>query len=33
VAMLALHDAALAQKLTDFRADQTLAASAMKVGL
>jgi 5-(carboxyamino)imidazole ribonucleotide mutase len=33
VAMLALHDAALAKKLADFRAAQTLAASAMKVGL
>ena len=33
VAMLALRDTALAQKLTDFRAAQTLAASAMKVGL
>ena len=33
VAMLALRDTALAQKLTDFRAAQTQAASAMKVGL
>jgi 5-(carboxyamino)imidazole ribonucleotide mutase len=33
VAMLALHDAALAKKLHDFRAAQTAAASAMKVGL
>jgi 5-(carboxyamino)imidazole ribonucleotide mutase len=32
VAMLALRDSALAQKLGDFRAAQTLAASQMKVG-
>lgn len=32
VAMLALRDSALAQKLADFRAAQTLAASQMKVG-
>ncbi len=31
-AMLALHDTALAQKIVDFRAAQTLAASQMKVG-
>ena len=29
VAMLALHDAALAQKLKDFRTEQTRAAQAM----
>ncbi len=33
VAMLALQDAVLAQKLNDFRAAQTAAATAMKVGL
>ncbi len=33
VAMLALHDAALAQKLKDFRAAQTKAATEMKVGV
>jgi 5-(carboxyamino)imidazole ribonucleotide mutase len=33
VAMLALHDSALAQNLADFRAAQTQAASAMKVSL
>ncbi len=33
VAILALHDAALAQKLNDFRAAQTKAATEMKVGL
>ena len=33
VAMLALQDAALAEKLKDFRATQTSAATGMKVGL
>ncbi len=33
VAMLALHDAVLAQKLKDFRAAQTKTAAEMKVGL
>jgi 5-(carboxyamino)imidazole ribonucleotide mutase len=33
VAMLALHDVELAQKLNDFRAAQTAAAVAMKVGV
>jgi 5-(carboxyamino)imidazole ribonucleotide mutase len=33
VAMLALHDTALAKKLQDFRAAQTQAATDMKVGL
>ncbi len=33
VAMLALHDAALAEKLNDFRVAQTRAATEMKVGL
>ena len=33
VAMLALHDAELAEKLHDFRAAQTAAATAMKVGV
>jgi 5-(carboxyamino)imidazole ribonucleotide mutase len=33
VAMLALQDASLAKKLNDFRAAQTAAATAMKVGL
>jgi 5-(carboxyamino)imidazole ribonucleotide mutase len=33
VAMLALKDAGLAQKLNDYRAAQTAAATAMKVGL
>jgi 5-(carboxyamino)imidazole ribonucleotide mutase len=33
VAMLALHDAALARKLSDFRSAQTQAATNMKVGL
>jgi 5-(carboxyamino)imidazole ribonucleotide mutase len=33
VSMIALHDAALAKKLQDFRAAQTAAATAMKVGL
>jgi 5-(carboxyamino)imidazole ribonucleotide mutase len=33
VALLALQDTALAQKLRDFRAAQTLAATQMKVGL
>jgi 5-(carboxyamino)imidazole ribonucleotide mutase len=33
VAMLALHDAALAKKLIDFRSEQTKAAANMKVAL
>jgi 5-(carboxyamino)imidazole ribonucleotide mutase len=33
VAMLALKDAGLAQMLNDYRAAQTAAATAMKVGL
>jgi 5-(carboxyamino)imidazole ribonucleotide mutase len=33
VAMLALQDATLAKKLNDFRAEQTAAATAMKVGV
>jgi 5-(carboxyamino)imidazole ribonucleotide mutase len=33
VAMLALHDAELAEKLHDFRAAQTAAATKMKVGV
>ncbi len=33
VGMMALHDAVLAQKLSDFRAAQTQAATDMKVGL
>jgi 5-(carboxyamino)imidazole ribonucleotide mutase len=33
VAMLALQDASLAKKLNDFRAAQTAAATAMKVGV
>ena len=33
VAMLAMHDAGLAQKLRDFRVAQTKAATEMKVGL